>query len=290
MELLKLTLTNFEGIKKMTIPFAGSSAAVYGDNGTGKTTIADAQAWLLFGKDSAFTQNFLPKPRDGRGEELHSLDTGVEGIYRLDDGTEITLRKVFAEIWKKKRGSTEAVFSGHTVSYYVDGVPKKEKEYNDILESIADIQALMLLSMPQYFPEILDIKKRRELLMSLEKDIHEFDVISACTDLEPLRHLMLKPGATANWYDMDEFVQMEKAAAKKANDDLKEIPGRIDELTRVSCELTENDVQKLKAESGRLNAEKIARQLEMNASETEMMSSLRADIAKLNTKLEEKRT
>lgn len=289
MELLKLTLTNFEGIKSLTLDFDGKSAAIYGDNGTGKTTIADAQAWLLFGKDSAFTQNFLPKPRDDQGEELHNLDTEVEGIYRLDDGTEITLRKVFAEIWKKKRGSTEAVFSGHTVSYYVDGVPKKEKEYNDILESIADIQALMLLSMPQYFPEILDIKKRRELLMSLEKDIHEFDVISACAELEPLRHLMLKPGATANWYDMDEFVQIEKAAAKKANDDLKEIPGRIDELTRVSCELTDADIEKLKAESGRLNAEKIARQLEMNASETEMMSSLRADIAKLNTKMEEKR-
>ena len=229
MVLKTLKLTNFEGIKTLEINADGKSLSVYGDNGTGKTTIADAQTWLLFGKDSAFTQNFLPKPRDEQGEELHNLDTEVEGTYILDDGTEITLRKVFAETWKKKRGSTEAVFSGHTVSYYVDGVPKKEKEYTDILESIADIQALMLLSMPQYFPEILDIKMRRELLMALEKDIYEFDVISACEELEPLRHLMLKPGATANWYDMDEFVQIEKAAAKKANDDLKEIPGRIDE-------------------------------------------------------------
>ena len=289
MTLKTLKLTNFEGIKSLTVNADGKSVSIYGDNGTGKTTVADAQAWLLFDKDSAFTPNFLPKPRDDSGEEIHNLDTEVEGTYILDDGTEITFRKVFAENWKKKRGSTEAVFSGHTVSYYVDGVPKKEKEYADILEGIADIQTLMLLTIPQYFPEILDFKKRRELLMSLEKDIHEFDVISSCEELEPLRHLMLKPGATANWYDMDEFVQIKKAEAKKANEDLKEIPGRIDEQTRISCELTEEDVKKLKAESGRLNAEKISLQLEMNASDSDMMLSLKADIARLNAKLEEKR-
>lgn len=158
MTLKTLKLTNFEGIRSLTINADGKSVSVYGDNGTGKTTIADAQAWLLFDKDNAFTPNFLPKPRDGQGEELHNLDTEVEGSYILDDGTEITFRKVFAENWKKKRGSTEAVFSGHTINYYVDGVPKKEKEYADILAGIADIQALMLLTMPQYFPEVLDIK------------------------------------------------------------------------------------------------------------------------------------
>jgi len=289
MTLKTLTLTNFEGMKNFELNTDGKSVSVYGDNGTGKTTLADAQSWLLFDKDSAFTAGFMPKPRDGKGEELHDLSTEVEGTYILDDGSEVTLKKVFSENWKKKRGSAEAVFSGHTVSYFVDGVPKKEKEYMDFLDSLGGVQRLMLLTMPQYFPEVLDIKKRRELLMSLEKDIHEFAVISANEELEPLRHLMLKPGATANWYDMDQFIQVSKAAAKAANDELKAIPERIDEQSRNLTEITEEKAAKLRAEAGRLNAKKIALQLEQTGSESEMTKSLKADIAEIRAKLEERR-
>lgn len=289
MTLKTLTLTNFEGMKNFELNADGGSVSVYGDNGTGKTTLADAQAWLLFDKDSAFTAGFTPKPRDGKGEELHDLSTEVEGVYILDDGSEVTLKKVFTENWKKKRGSAEAVFSGHTVSYFVDGVPKKEKEYMDFLDSLGGAQKLMLLTTPQYFPEVLDVKKRRELLMGLEKDIHEFDVISANEELEPLRHLMLKPGATANWYDMDEFVQVSKAAAKAANDELKAIPERIDEQSRNLTDMTEEKAAELRAEAGRLNAKKIALQMEQTKSESEMTQSLRADISAIKAKLEERR-
>ena len=289
MTLKTLTLTNFEGMKNFELNTDGRSVSVYGDNGTGKTTLADAQAWLLFDRDSAFTAGFLPKPRDAEGAEMHDLSTEVEGVYTLDDGTEVTLKKVFSENWKKKRGSAEAVFSGHTVSYFVDGVPKKEKEYMDFLDNLGGVTKLMLLTMPQYFPEVLDVKKRRELLMSLEKDIHDFDVISANADLEPLRHLMLKPGATANWYDMDEFVQVSKAAAKAANDELKAIPERIDEQSRNLTEITEEKAAELRAEVGRLNAKKTALQMELNTSDSEMVQSLRADISALMAKLEDKR-
>lgn len=289
MKLKTLKLTNFEGIKSLEINADGKSLSIYGDNGTGKTTIADAQAWLLFDKDSSLTPNFLPKPRNTDGEEMHNVDTEVEGTYILEDSLEITFRKVFAESWKKKRGSTEATFSGHTISYYIDGVPKKETEYNAYLESIADIRMLMLLSMPQYFAEILDIKKRRELLMSLAGNIDDFDIINANEDLKPLMHLMLKPGATANWYDMAEFIQIEKAAEKKANADLNDIPGRIDEATRSMSGVTENHVDEVKKELGRLNAKKVALQLEATANESQMTQSLKADIAAKTAKLEEKR-
>lgn len=56
MKLLKLTLNNFKGIRNFEISPNGKSATVYGDNGTGKTTLADAQHWLLFGSDSVGTK------------------------------------------------------------------------------------------------------------------------------------------------------------------------------------------------------------------------------------------
>jgi len=289
MKLKSLKLTNFEGIRSLEINADGKSLSIYGDNGTGKTTIADAQAWLLFDKDNAFTPNFLPKPRDGQGEELHNLDTVVEGTYILDDGTEITFRKVFAENWKKKRGSTEAVFSGHTLSYYIDGVPKKEAEYTAYLESVADIRQLMLLSMPQYFPEILDIKKRREMLLSLVKDIDDYDVITSSEALKPLQYLMLKPGCSAVWYSIEEFIEVSKATEKKANADLKEIPGRIDEAQRSLSGVTEKRLKEAKKELTALNAKKISLQLKKSAPSADLEQSLTADIAKIKAKIEQKR-
>ena len=52
MKLLNLTLDNFKGTKHFSLNLPdGCSAAVYGENGTGKTTLADAWSWLLFGVD-----------------------------------------------------------------------------------------------------------------------------------------------------------------------------------------------------------------------------------------------
>lgn len=84
MKLMSIKLTNFEGIKALEITPNGKSMSVYGDNGTGKTTIADAQAWLLFDKDSAFTPNFTPKMRDENGEEIHNIDCSVQAIYEIN--------------------------------------------------------------------------------------------------------------------------------------------------------------------------------------------------------------
>lgn len=110
MTLKTLTLTNFEGMKNFELNTDGRSVSVYGDNGTGKTTLADAQAWLLFDRDSAFTAGFLPKPRDAEGAEMHDLSTEVEGVYTLDDGTEVTLKKVFRRIGRKSAAVPKLFF------------------------------------------------------------------------------------------------------------------------------------------------------------------------------------
>ena len=49
--LKKMTLKNFKGIKDFEISLDGLDASIYGDNGTGKTTLYDAFMWLLFDED-----------------------------------------------------------------------------------------------------------------------------------------------------------------------------------------------------------------------------------------------
>lgn len=278
MKLISLTLTNFEGIKSLDINVNEKSLSVYGDNGTGKTTISDAQTWLLFDKDSQFTANFSPKMRNSDGEDIHNIDCSVKAVYEVN-GASITLEKVLKEDWKKKRGSTEAVFSGHKVTYFIDGVPKKEKEYVEYLNSIADIQNLMLLSMPQYFAEILDIKKRRSMLMGLVGNISEFDVIDSSEDLKPLLHLTLKPNTTQMWYSIDEYMSICKSKSSEINKQLKDIPGRIDELNRQVNTFDANEILLLKKELSKLLANRTALQSEINKTSNEKILSLKESIA-----------
>ena len=43
-------------LKQFALDANGESVSVFGDNATGKTTLADAQCWLLFDKDSKGTK------------------------------------------------------------------------------------------------------------------------------------------------------------------------------------------------------------------------------------------
>ena len=58
MKLLTLVLRNFKGIKNLELIANGGNVSVFGDNATGKTTVADAFSWLLFDKDSQNKKDF----------------------------------------------------------------------------------------------------------------------------------------------------------------------------------------------------------------------------------------
>ena len=52
MKILKMRLENFQGVKELEIDPQGESSAIYGDNGTGKSTVYNAFTWLMYGKPS----------------------------------------------------------------------------------------------------------------------------------------------------------------------------------------------------------------------------------------------
>ena len=73
MKLLRLSLNNFQGIRDLEITPAGRDIDVYGENGSGKSTIANAISYLLFGVPANGAKNWNPKTVDDNGEELHNL-------------------------------------------------------------------------------------------------------------------------------------------------------------------------------------------------------------------------
>lgn len=221
-KLKSLKLENFKGIKNLEIDFKEDVTNILADNGKGKTTIFDAYTWLLWDKDSLNRKDFSIKPYDKDGAEIHNLESMVEGTLEFDD-EEITLKKIYKEIWTKKRGSTQAEFTGHTTDYYMNSVPVKKKEYTDRLATVIDEENFNLLSNPIYFNQILDKNKRRSIVLGLIEDIGKDEVLKENEDLNKL---------PLDKYTIDEIKAMAKDSAKKINKDIESIPARIDELEK----------------------------------------------------------
>ncbi|MDO4720939.1 MAG: AAA family ATPase [Peptostreptococcaceae bacterium] len=227
--LKSLTLKNFKGVRDRMIEFNDTITNIFGRNATGKTTLFDAYSWLLWDKDSVNRSDFGIKTVSESGKALHGLDHSVEGVLEID-GKTLTLKKVYSEKWTKKRGQAEAEFSGHTTEYFVSGVPVKKKEYQDRIGSIIQEDLFKLLSNPAHFSVALDKNKRREILMTLVKDVSDAEIIAENPQLRELSELMQD-------YRIDELRAMRKAQASKINREIQELPIRISELAGIKKDL-----------------------------------------------------
>jgi len=221
LKLISLKLRNFKGQRDFLFEPNGKNASVFGDNGTGKTTLMDAFSWLLFDKDSTGKKDFAIKTLDENNEPIHGLEHEVEGVLDVD-GKRITLRKVYREVYTKKRGSTQKEFTGHTTDYFVDDVPVKKGEYEATVANIADESIFKLLTSPTYFNEQMDWKKRRELLLEVCGDLTDEQVIASNVKLAGLTAIL-------GDRDADKHKDMVKAQMKKINEEIEKIPVRISE-------------------------------------------------------------
>ncbi len=286
-ELKKLTLTNFKGIKDLTIDF-GEETNIYGDNATGKTTIFDAFMWLLFGKDSANRSDFNIKTLDKDNNIIHGLEHIVEGILTVD-GKEIILYRALKENWVKKRGSTESVYSGNVTDYFINAVPKTETEYKKYINSLIDENIFKLLTNPMHFNTNLKWQERRKILLDIVGDITDQDVIESTKELFKLSELL--KGNT-----IDDFKAITASNKKKINEQLKTIPIRIDEINRnlpvladdVNYETLEKERAKIKGEMDVLsnmltNQEKIAQDFIKRQSE---LSAMKIKLKDMELKIE----
>ena len=222
MKLTKLELLNFKGLKAFTINFNGD-VIIRGDNATGKTTVFDSVCWLLFGKDSLDRADFEIKTLD-RGEPVHKVNHEVTGTFTLDEGGTVELKRVYREKYSSPRGG-EVTMTGHTTDYFVDGVPKKEKEYNEIVNSLVDENIFKLITNPLYFNETYSWQNRRKLLLEMCGDISDEDVIAEYSELKALTDIL-------SGHSVDDHRKVVAAKKTAINKELDMIPVRIDEALR----------------------------------------------------------
>ncbi|MEQ2868622.1 AAA family ATPase [Selenomonas noxia] len=252
MKILSLTLENFRGIKNLTVNFDGKDADLYGANGTGKTTIANAICWLLIDRPATEEADFTPKTAGTHGVN-HKASMEVE----LADGQRVTLAKDFYEKWTRKRGAAVEEYTGNVTDYYVDGVKSKKKEYTEILENACgtDLERVKMLMVLGYFADTMKTDEKRRILFEMAGDFTDMDVIAANEELEGIEDFLLMPGTSEKSYTIEQWQKIAKEQRLKLNKDLELLPARIDEASKSIAENVE-DVEALNAQLRSLEEKK----------------------------------
>lgn len=253
MKLLRLTLDNFKGTKHFSLDLPeGCSAAVYGENGTGKTTLADAWCWLLFGVDSKGQSDSKNGGFQVSTKGTSGLDYSVSAVIEVDGHTH-TLRRVYREEFSRKNGESEKGQAKNHTDYYLDDTPlKTKKQYDAFIDTLFPSREIgRALTIPSYFPRDLEPGSRRELLLKLfSPEITEDSVMDRHPELARLR-------TYKGYKTVEQYRDWAKAQRTAVNKELDSIPGRIDEANlakREEVPTPEDDAvfQRLQAEKAKL--------------------------------------
>ena len=235
MKIKEMKLNNFRGIKELAISFDGKNAAIFGANGTGKTTVANAFCWLLTGKSVTGEKNFSPKTV-GMKKAEHS----AEAVFVSDDGaTTVSLKKVFKEKWNKPRGQ-EAVLAGHETILYVNNLKVKDSEYQDAIERLLpDVENLEALTIAGHFTEELSVKERRNVLFQLFNGS-----IENLIDLPEFMELKV----SLEGRSVEDFRKFSEAGRKQAQAWLDEAPASISLLESTKENIIEGNIEAVQEE------------------------------------------
>ena len=224
MKLISLTLENFEGTKRFEFCPGGRSVTVKAANGIGKSTLMDAYWWLLTGKNSAQTEKFDIYPV-GAPEDVQ---VSVTGVFQTDGGETLALGRTYKRNIGRRRGDAESTVRGSKAGFFVNGVPKAQKDFLPVIEQyFGGEQKLLMLGMLHHFAVETPWTDRRAVLIDLfAPHLSDKDIIDAHEELAPLGGYI---GAMTTVAD---YAQQVKLKRRKVQEQLKEIPARIDEAEK----------------------------------------------------------
>ena len=227
--LKRVKITNFKGIQCFESDF-DHVTNIFGDNGTGKTTIMDAFLWLFFGKNSNDASKFEIKRLDSSNKFIKNLEAEVAATIHID-GQDIVVRKVLRQKWVTRRGSTETDYSGDENIYFWNDVPLKESEFKVKIKAIVDEPVFKLITNPFYFNSVA-WQDRRNTLISIAGEIDNKVTLESLINGKSKPHLEELRTALGQNKSIDEFKREIAAKKKKIKDEAESIPSRIDEVTK----------------------------------------------------------
>ena len=228
-----LHIQNFGSIKDLSINF-GKKTLISGRNEVGKTTINDAYSWLMTNKLANGSQADGIRPHDRNGIEDDNAVISVSDVIEIDGSG-----KEFLKEQRKEFTQKTGKFKGNNNLYFINGVPKKEKEYKAYVEEkILEPDNLEICTNASVLLN-MDTKKRREVIFDIVPDITDADVAS--TDVrfanipKKLEDCTLDELIQSIRYQINGRGHGDKGLKGRQD----EFPARIDEAQRKVCDTAE---------------------------------------------------
>ena len=228
-----LHIQNFGSIKDLSINF-GKKTLISGRNEVGKTTINDAYSWLMTNKLANGSQADGIRPHDRNGIEDDNAVISVSAVIEIDGSG-----KEFLKEQRKEFTQKTGKFKGNNNLYFINGVPKKEKEYKEYVEEkILEPDNLEICTNASVLLN-MDTKKRREVIFDTVPDITDADVASTGVRFANIP----KKLEDCTLDELIQSVRYQINGRGRGDKGLKgrqdELPARIDEAQRKVCDTAE---------------------------------------------------
>lgn len=231
--LKKLIIKDFQGIKELEFNFDVQNATIYGENGSGKTTTATALQWLLFDKNLEGKQIDVV-PVDENNSEMYEQVPHVTAVFDKD-GQELKLTKEsFPKYMKNKMTGAKEYTKSRTGKYYIDDVPFTVTNYKKQISELIDEDVFRLVTNINTFND-LHWTDKRKILFEVCGELTDEAIIQSNAELEPLIEILKNKS-------IEDQKKVIKDKLKKTNDDIEDIPVRINEATLSKVETVKSDI------------------------------------------------
>ncbi|MCV9884729.1 AAA family ATPase [Metabacillus halosaccharovorans] len=211
----ELKVEEFKSHQDLTVNF-GEVTEITGDNAKGKSTIPESISWLLYGTDT------LGSKLDPTPLTYESEQTLVQLLLSAD-GKDLLLGRGL------KKGKTQ---------YYINEVPSKSGEFNEIVDQLFDKDLFLSLFNPSYFFS-MHWEKQRALIMQYVTTPANKEVLKNLPE-EQGKHLgtLLKKHSLS---DLEKIHKENKSKQDKkyiaAQSRTKTLKEQLDQLPKVTAPL-----------------------------------------------------
>lgn len=226
----ELHLRYFKGAEKADYEFSSRINVVKGCNGIGKSTIADAISWVLFGTNQAGDTKFGIKTKDEHGNEIEDVEHSVEiRLCTRDDSDFLegiplwTGNHLLTRILTETRKKDGSVTNNYT--YKVDGEVVTAGDFKKVVDGICPEKVFRLCSSPYAFVG-MEWSEQRKMLNDMYGVPSVEDVTGGDARFDAVKELLEKE-------DIDKELKHLKYNRKEIQDKLDEVPVRLTSLNKV---------------------------------------------------------
>jgi DNA repair exonuclease SbcCD ATPase subunit len=247
-----LILQNYKSHRDLEVNF-GEITKITGDNARGKSSILESISWLLYGTD-AFGSKLDPTPITYEAEE-----TIVSLLLSIEEKQVLIGRGL-------KKGKAQ---------YYVNEVPAKAKEFNDVIDQLFDKELFFSLFNPSYF-FTLHWEKQRSMILQYVTTPANKEVLKQLPG-EQSKHLE----ALLKKHSLDDIEKIHRE--NKTSMDKKYIAAQS--RTKTLKEQFEQNAPSVALDSLKVEADQLLRQIKEIEKVTDSAGDTNRKINTLNTRI-----